>query len=367
MKVRILAVSLAAAWLTPLLFSADTTSSKSGSAAAWNPQAAEAYLDARLTWWSQWPNAARDHGTFCVSCHTVAPQAMSRLTGAAKAPSETETKLISNVTTRVRMWDEVAPYYPDSRGPGKSAESRGTEAILNALVLASYNPSRGEMNPDLRSALDHMWAAQLKSGDAKGAWNWLQFHNAPWEGDSQFYGATMGALAAGATPASYRSAPEVQANIQALQEYLKKNYASQKLFERVMLVWVSTKLPGLLSEPERKAIIADALAKQQADGGFSTTDLVAPWTRADKTPLETKSDGYATGLVAIVLQEAGVSPKRPELKNALDWLAKNQEAADGRWLAYSLNKNRDLSSDAGKFMSDAATAFAATALTRASR
>ncbi|HMD48616.1 MAG TPA: hypothetical protein VKG79_05940, partial [Bryobacteraceae bacterium] len=86
-----------------------------------------------------------------------------------------------------------------------------------------------------------------------------------------------------------------------------------------------------------------------------------------KTPLETKSDGYATGLVALVLQEAGVSPKRPELKNALEWLAKNQEAADGRWLAYSLNKNRDLSSDAGKFMSDAATAFAATALTRASR
>ena len=367
MKVRLLAVSMVAAGLSPLLFSADTASSKSGSAPAWNHQAADAYLDARLTWWSQWSNSARDHGTFCVSCHTVAPQAMARLISGAKAPSEIEGKLISNVTTRVRLWDEVAPYYGDNRGPGKGAESRGTEAVLNALVLASYNPSRGEMNPDLRSALDHMWAAQLKSGDAKGAWNWLQFHNAPWEGDSQYYGATLAALVAGSTPASYRSSPDVQEGFQSLQEYLKKNYASQKLFERVMVLWASTELPGLLSESERKAIVADALAKQQADGGFSTTDFVAPWTRADKTALETKSDGYATGLVALVFEAAGISPQRAELKSALDWLAKNQQAADGRWLAYSLNKNRDLSSDAGKFMSDAATAYAVTALVRANR
>jgi hypothetical protein len=26
-----------------------------------------------------------------------------------------------------------------------------------------------------------------------GAWAWLQFHNAPWEGDSQYYGTSLAA------------------------------------------------------------------------------------------------------------------------------------------------------------------------------
>ena len=209
-----------------------------------------------------------------------------------------------------------------------------------------------------------MWATQLTSGEAKGAWNWLQFHNAPWEGDSQFYGASLAALAVGASPAEYRSAAEE--NIKSLREYLRKNYASQKLNDRLILLWASTKLSGLLSSAEQKSIVADALGKQQADGGFSSTDLVSPWTRADKTPLETKSDGYATGLVALVLQEAAISSQDAKLRSALVWLAKNQESSDGRWLAYSLNKQRDLNTDVGRFMADAATAYAASALTRAS-
>jgi squalene-hopene/tetraprenyl-beta-curcumene cyclase len=85
------------------------------------------------------------------------------------------------------------------------------------------------------------------------------------------------------------------------------------------------------------------------------------WKRRDDTPLDTLSDAYATGFVAFVLQQAAVPRKEPGLAKALDWLVKNQDAA-GNWSAQSLNGKKDLASDRGKFLSDAATAYAVLAL-----
>src|SRR5438270_13738432 len=58
-------------------FAADKPSSTAGSTSR-SEKAAAAYLDERLGWWMGWPAAARDHETFCVSCHTVAPYALAR-------------------------------------------------------------------------------------------------------------------------------------------------------------------------------------------------------------------------------------------------------------------------------------------------
>jgi squalene-hopene/tetraprenyl-beta-curcumene cyclase len=327
-------------------------------AATWSAKAAADYLDGRMEWWTTWKTAARDHETFCVSCHTVAPFAIGRpaLRSALREnePSAAERKLIENVAKRVRMWNEVEPYYPDAtRGVPKTRESRGTEAILNALVLKRYH------HPDLTKALDHMWSQQLTEGDDKGSFPWLQFHNAPWEGDSQYYGAALAAIVAGKDAGDHASASASQ-----LAAYLLRERNAQVPINRVMLLWASAEMSGLLTPAEREGIIKETLAKQQPDGGFSLSNLVGGWKRHDSTPLETGSDGYATGLVAFALERAGFAHDRPELQRALGWLAGHQQD-DGRWPAYSLNKQRDLATDIGKFMADAATAYAVLALEEA--
>src|SRR6516165_8429879 len=139
---------------------------------SWDQKAAAAYLDQRQSWWMEWPKAARDHETFCVSCHTAVPYALSRpalrKALAEQAPSMNERRLLDNVTKRVRLWKEIAPFYSDAdRGAYKTAESRGTESVLNALILASNEAQSPELSNDARAALDNMWAEQQVKGSKK--------------------------------------------------------------------------------------------------------------------------------------------------------------------------------------------------------
>jgi len=53
---------------------------------------------------------------------------------------------------------------------------------------------------------------------------------------------------------------------------------------------------------------------------------------------------------------------RLRMMKALAWLEPNQERETGQWWSTSLNKQRDPVSDAGRFMSDAATADSVLAL-----
>src|SRR5260370_23131912 len=95
---------------------------------SWDQKAAAAYLDQRAGWWMEWPKSARDHETFCVSCHTAVPYALSRpflrKPLAESAPSANERRLLDNVTKRVRLLKEVAPFYSDAdRGAYKTVAS----------------------------------------------------------------------------------------------------------------------------------------------------------------------------------------------------------------------------------------------------
>jgi len=113
---------------------------------SWDPKAAANYLDQRQITWMGWPSAWRDHDTFRVSCHTAVPYVLSRpvLREALAEPSlsDSEPKLLDNVTKRVRLWNEVGPFCGgEEYDGGKIAESRGTEGILNALIPFKLRPS----------------------------------------------------------------------------------------------------------------------------------------------------------------------------------------------------------------------------------
>lgn len=332
----------------------------------------------------EWPGAARERDTFCISCHTTLPYALSRpsldVLLAQGVPSVNEQRLLDNVSKRVRLWRQHEPYYSDEdSGTGKTVQSRGTEAVLNALILSVRDSRHGAgLSDNSRLAFDILWNLQRTDGNEAGSWPWLDFNLRPWEAtDSSYYGAALAALALAMAPGDYRSKPEIAAHVKLLRDYLVRGYSKQSLSNRMILLWASTKWPELIDPVGRKSLAAEVLGEQRADGGWSEASLarswksssfssyVRSWIRSDRTLVETKSDGYATGLVVFALLKAGTPGDNAQLKRGLSWLAENQNKAEGLWPASSLNKRRDPTSDSARFMSDAATAYAALALTEA--
>ena len=337
--------------------------------ATWDKAAAARYLDAREVWWQAWPHAQKDHDTICISCHTQVPYALARPAlrtqlGEQK-PSDPERVMLDSIIKRVNLGKEAETFYTDAaNGEGKTHEARNTEQVFNALILAAYDQKAGHLEPVTRKAFDSMWASQEQTGPDAGAWIWQDFHFSPWEApESEYYGATMAAVAVGTAPDGYRNDPKIQHNLNLLRGYLKREAPNQPLVNRILLLWASAELPGLMNDPEREALAADIDERQHADGGWSLTELgLGTWKRHDKTPFDTRSDGYATGLTVLALEENGLGKKGAEVKKGIQWLLANQDRADGLWPAWSLNVHRDPASEIGKFMSDAATGFSVLAL-----
>jgi squalene-hopene/tetraprenyl-beta-curcumene cyclase len=90
---------------------------------SWNPKAAATYLDKRAEWWMSWPGAARDRETFCISCHTALPYALSRsaLRGilGEKVLAPGERRIVENVVKRVRLWTKLNHFIPSKSAPTK--------------------------------------------------------------------------------------------------------------------------------------------------------------------------------------------------------------------------------------------------------
>ena len=86
----------------------------------------------------------------------------------------------------------------------------------------------------------------------------------------RYFGASLAAVAVGSAPGGYVSSSEIEKNVGLLREYLRKNAADQHTLNKLMLLWASTKLTGVLATTERDALVAEVFSKQQPDGGWST-------------------------------------------------------------------------------------------------
>ena len=339
-----------------------------GDAPGWDAKAAATYLDGRAEWWTTWPNAARDRGTYCMSCHTTLPYALARLELRGvlneSGPSSAEGKIMGNLLTRARNWRDVEPWYPDqTRGLPKTSESRAIESVMNALVLSRRDAQTGKMSDDTRTAFGVMWALQMKTGPEAGAWTWLNFKMEPWESpNSPYFGASLAALAIGSAPEGYAASAQNAERLQALRGYFQRQHPNVSLLNQLMGLWAASRVPDLLTAAQRQATVDAAFALQQPDGAWSTVAIGA-YSRMDNTASDTRTDGFATALATLALQSAGLPATDPRVGKGLDWLRRNQDRTTGRWTAVSPNKQRDPESDHGQFLNDAATAYAVLSLT----
>ena len=177
--------------------------------------------------------------------------------------------MLDNIEKRVHLWQEVKPFYPDGGGLPRSQQSRTTEAILNALILASYDAG-GALGESASVALRNMWVLQLKTGADSGAFPWLNFHNEPWEAeDSPYFGAALAAIAASVAPPSYRETAEVRNDLHLLEAYLQREFQNQTEINRAFALWASEKLPSLFTPEQKKSAANEIFAKQRVDGGWS--------------------------------------------------------------------------------------------------
>jgi hypothetical protein len=282
--------------------------------------------------WAKNPGALiSGEGGACISCHTSLPYALVEplLPGSYSA----YTDLIENVDNRVLTWSENTAWYSDEKLVETAAlsgmpaeilvdlldaqDSRGVEAVLNALIRTTHNAYAGsEAEPETRQAFENMWAEQIQTGPAAGRWHWIQVNLVPWEvADSDLWGASLACVAAGIFP---ELAPPD--NLQLLHDTLRGAAADEEvsLHVKSAVLWCDAEAGGSvlrdgaelgMSAPRGDAagrIAADLMNVQRDDGGWALRDL-GPWTgwegsRADCcAEREIRSDAYATGFVTLAL------------------------------------------------------------------
>jgi len=277
----------------------------------------------------------------CGTCHTNYAHMMA---------GPTVEKLASTDLVEVRAFFEVRAAGWDK--PDRSAKPiRDGEIVATAAALAFNDAaSTGKLHPLTRAALDRMWTIQRPDG----AWNWFDCDLPPME-DDDYYGTALAATAVGHAPDDYKSTDAARMGIEKVRGYLRVTPAPN-LHHRALLLWASMGIDGLMDKNELARTVADRLAKQRPDGGWSLTSL-GRFKRRDGTfnPEDAPSDGYGTGFVVYVLLQSGMTKDTEPIRRGVGWL-KTHQRVSGRWYT------RSPTLDTNHYITHAGTGYALMAL-----
>ena len=309
-------------------------SAKEPMAAEFSAEKAARYLDRSALNWVKTKK--------CATCHTnlfymIARPALRRI-----LPDSGEVRGFYEDYLKVR-WRKDGP-----------TEAAGFWPIVVGTGL-TFNDAQttGKQSDAARGVLDLMWKVQR----ADGGWNWPDCDYAPMEIDDH-YGVTIAALTVGIAPGGYAETPKARAGIEKIRVYFKNN-PPKSLHHRAMLAWCSVRIDGIMTEEERQRTLAELLALQLEDGGWSTSGFLTDWkglARSDGKPLDTKtSDGYGTGLVMVIARELGLPADDARLRRGVGWIRAHQRES-GKWFTKSPVK------DAGNLISNAGSAYVVLAL-----
>lgn len=289
------------------------------------PEAAH-YLDQGAKAWS----GARK----CVSCHTtgtymlIRPELSKQLGPPDPQMREKFVAAFKDLAAMKR--DEIQK----STRPGQVIYAAAGLAEWDKHVAKSLSAETGQ-------AFKLMFALQLSTGTWGSADCWP-----PYESDA-FHEATVAAIAVADAPGWLATLhdPALQDGVERLKHYLRTERPPHD-YGRVLLLWASARMPGLLEKTQQQTLIEMIWKHQQGDGGWSIRTFAAPeaWgrgNRADKLRGEREfqhppSDGHMTGTALVALREAGVPAADPRMQKGVNWLLKNQRLS-GRWWTRSLN------------------------------
>lgn len=303
-------------------------------AAEFSAENAAHYIDrAALIWQKQ---------KKCATCHTNMGYLFARPALAGVLPDSGEVRAFYEDYRKVR-WATKPP-----------TETQGFWPIVVGAGL-TFNDlqTTGKLSPVAREVLELMWTVQR----ADGGWKWPDCDYAPMEIDDH-YGATVAALVVGLAPDGYAETEKAKAGLDKLRGYFK-NDPPKSLHHRAMLAWCSVRVEGIRTPEQRDETLAELLALQLDDGGWSTAGFLTDWKDLELQegkPLATDiSDGYGTGFVIVVARELGVPADDPRLRRGIDWLLHNQRES-GKWFTRSPVK------DARNLISNIGSAYAILAL-----
>jgi squalene-hopene/tetraprenyl-beta-curcumene cyclase len=289
----------------------------------------------------------------CVTCHTNGSYMVTRpaLTSVLQAPS-----------------NEIRTFFVDQLKALKALDReevlsgiRPAQVAYIAAGLAEWDAHVSKaLSPETDESLRFLFDLQLENG----AWGSLDCWP-PFESD-MYHVATVAAMAAATAPGWLAGVTdeEVTARIEKMKTYLRTTEPPHD-YGRVLLLWISTRLPDLIPEARKTDLAEMVWRHQQEDGGWSIRSFAAPeqWgsgNRSEKLRGEPDfasppSDGHQTGLAVIVLRDTGVPADDPRLQAAVRWLKSNQRES-GRWWTRSLN------TDTHHFITYSGTCYALLAL-----